>query len=340
MRAGTSEMDRRAIDLLERAVEITPTHAEAWGALALARALIDEHSVSKVETSLASVEIAAHRALQIDPGNADAKAARAIAIPYYGDWIAAERRFDAVIAEHPDHLFARDSLAFFLGAVGRMRDSAESREAFASEAPLDPDFEYRHAYTLWFLGRVAEADRVASRGLEIWPGNTGFWFVRLWILAGTGRLDRALAHVNDPEARPPLPPPMLATLRAAIRAAASRRPDEIDAAVAGILEGVGRSVAAVINAMMLFNLMGATDKAFELAEAYYLERGPIIAAMTWRPGQPSVPDQRRRKTNMLFTPIAARMQQDPRFMPLMEDIGLAEYWRRRNVVPDFLRPAR
>ena len=61
-----------------------------------------------------------------------------------------------------------------------------------------------------------------------------------------------------------------------------------------------------------------------------------LAAVQWRPGQPVVPDQRRRKTNMLFTPTAAPMQRDPRFMPLMQQMGLAEYWDRRGVVPDFL----
>jgi len=88
--------------------------------------------------------------------------------------------------------------------------------------------------------------------------------------------------------------------------------------------------------MMLLNLMGATDDAFELARAYYLEQGPIIAAMEWRPGQPIVPDQRRRKTNMLFTPTASAMQTDPRFLPLMEQMGLTDYWKRRGVVPDFV----
>jgi len=72
--------------------------------------------------------------------------------------------------------------------------------------------------------------------------------------------------------------------------------------------------------------------------AYYLEEGPIIAAVDWRPGQPRVPDQRRRKTNMLFTPAAAGMQGDARFMPMMQRMGLADYWSRSGHVPDFLRP--
>jgi hypothetical protein len=227
-----------------------------------------------------------------------------------------------------------------MGAVGRMREAGLQRLSFSRDDVLDANFEYRHIYALWFLGRIAEADRVATRGLEMWPGHPGIWFGRLWVLTGTGRLDRALAHIADASARPPLPEPMLATLRAGISAAKSRQPAEIDAAVRQIMAGVAHSVAAVVNAMMLLNLMGAIDAAFELSRAYYLEQGPIMAALEWRPGQPIVPDQRRRKTNMLFTPTAAAMQRDPRFMPLMREMGLIDYWDRRGVTPDFLAQAR
>ncbi len=48
-------------------------------------------------------------------------------------------------------------------------------------------------------------------------------------------------------------------------------------------------------------------------------------------------DQRRRKTNMLFTPTAAAMRSDPRFMPLMQQMGLVDYWDKRGIGPDFLQ---
>ena len=339
MRSGRAPMERKAIALLEQAVTLSPHNAAAWGLLALTLARVDEHAISKVTSPPAKITEAANRALKIDRDNADAQAALAVAIPYYGDWLSAERRFDAVLARHPNHLFTRDSRSFLLGAVGRMRESAEERLKFSRDASFEPDLQHRNVYALWFLGRTAEADRVANRNMEMWPGHAGIWFGRLWVLADTGRLDRAIAHVEDEAARPKLPPAMIETLKAALRAAQSGNAARIDAAANAIMAGVGRSVAAVINAMMLLNLMGETDRAFELAYAYYLEQGPIIAAMQWRPGQPVVPDQRRRKTNMLFTPTAAAMQRDPRFLPLMKEMGLVEYWKRRNIIPDFVASA-
>lgn len=339
MRLGSPPAMTQAIDLLRKAVAASPTNATAWGLLALALARFDEHSVDRNTISLSEVERAASRALQLDPDNADAMAAKAIAIPYYGDWLEAERRFDAILAKHPDHAVTIDSRLFFLGAVGRMKESANERRKLVELSPFDASLAYKEVYSLWFADRIAEADRAAVRGLEMWPRHPGIWFARLWVLAGTGRLDRALAHVADEVARPQFPQPMFDTIRVALEAAQSGQSQAIEAASKRIMIGVTQNVTAVVNAMMLFNLMGAIDEAYALSDAYYLERGPVLAAMQWRPGTPVVPDQRRRKTNILFVPSAAQMQRDPRFMPLMKDIGLARYWDERGIGPDFLARA-
>jgi DNA-binding winged helix-turn-helix (wHTH) protein/Tfp pilus assembly protein PilF len=338
LRPGTPDSHREAIALLERALTIAPENADAWGLLALAHARADQHAApDAVVSSTVTIDKAAERALAIDPGNADAMAARALAIPYFGDWLAAERRFDAVLAAHPDHIVTLDSRGFLLGAVGRMREGALSRVAFAPNAPFDAGVQYLLIYSLWFLNRIDEADRVASRAMEMWPRQPGVWFGRLWLLAGTGRYERALSQVDDASLRPSLPAPMIDTLRAALAAAATQQPAAIGTAVDRVMKGVSSSVAGVVNGMMLLNHLGAVDRAFDLARAYYLEQGPIIAAVTWRPGQPVIKDQRRRKTNMLFTPTAAAMRSDPRFLPLMQQMGLVDYWEKRGIPPDFLR---
>ena len=337
LRPGTPDANREAISLIERALTIAPDDAAAWGLLALVHARADQHAApDAVVSSTAVIDKAAGRALALDPANADAKSARALAIPYFGDWLAAERRFDAVLARHPGHIITQDSRTFMLGAVGRMCESGLERVAFAPSAPFDASVQYLLIYSLWFLDRIEEADRVASRGMEMWPRHYGVWFGRLWLLAGTNRYDRALAQIDDAAARPALPPPIIDTLRAALTAAGTKQPAAVGAAVDQVMAGVARSVAAVVNGMMLLNHLGATDRAFDLARAYYLEQGPIVAALSWRPGQPIIQDQRRRKTNMLFTPTAAAMRSDPRFMQLMQQMGLADYWDKRGIRPDFL----
>ena len=58
-----------------------------------------------------------------------------------------------------------------------------------------------------------------------------------------------------------------------------------------------------------------------------------MASVRWRPGQVLVNDQRRRKTHMLFTPVAAPMRADVRFQDLMERVGISAYWRAAGVRP-------
>jgi hypothetical protein len=337
MRTGTADGQRRAVALLNEAVTRWPRNAAAWGQLALTVARVDEHVLGRRVTSASRVDEAAQRALQLDPGNADAEAARVIAIPYYGDWLQVERRFERLLARHPGHLYATDSYSFLLGAVGRMRESANRRIPLAQADAYDAQLQYRSIYRHWLLGHITEADQAAQRASSMWPRFAPVWFARLWLLNGTGRTERALEQIESDQGRPDLPPPMLEVLRSAHRAALSRDPAAIAASTAQVLASVRASVAAVVNAFMLLQLMRSLDAAFALAEAYYLERGPVIAPLNWRPGTPFVPDQRRRKTNMLFTPLGAPMQQDERFLPLMRDIGLTTYWERRGVVPDFLR---
>lgn len=338
LQLDTLQGEQQAVALLEAATRRSPDEPLPWGRLALARALGLEHRAPKDPVAaVAAVEQAADRARSLEPRNADAHAALAILTPYFGDWLAAERRFDAVLAIDSGHIATRSSRDFMLNGTGYTREAALDRVALTRGHDFDAGLQYRLVMVLWMLGRIEEGDRVASRGTELWPRHMGVWQSQFWILAGTGRLDRALAHAEDVNVRPPmitpLIPSIIATLKAKLGGSQAARSDAIDS----IMARVAATPAAVIQGMMLLHLLDALDQIFAVAEAYYLQRGPVLAATRWAPGQQIGNDQRRRKTNMLFVPIARPMQQDPRFGPLMEDMGLAGYWRGRGVVPDHLK---
>jgi hypothetical protein len=244
---------------------------------------------------------------------------------------------DAVLAIDPEHLATRDARAFMIAGAGRAREGSLERLQIAAREPLHVDQQFKLIYAHWMLGDVAAADRAADRALHLWPSHAGVWFARLWTLAFTGRAERALAHVADPPRLPKSTPETFAVLRTAMTALASRRPADVERAVAAVLRQVGQGPSHSINAIMILNGLGDLDRAFDVASAYLLERGPLLASVRWRPGQLSVDNQRRRKTNMLFVPVSAAMRADPRFIPLVRDIGLVDYWSRVGVRPDFLK---
>jgi DNA-binding winged helix-turn-helix (wHTH) protein/tetratricopeptide (TPR) repeat protein len=340
IRNALPETDAQGVGFLEEAVALEPNSKLAWGRLAVARGIAAEHaSPAEMAAAVAGTQDAARRALALDSRQADGLAALALLPPYYGDWLAAERRMDAVLALYPEHLAIRDARCFMHVAVGRGREGCLDRLVIAAREPLHAGFQFKLIYAYWILGDIGAADRAADRALQLWPKHPGVWLARLWTLAFTGRASRALAQVEDEAGRPDFPPWMIESLHTSMAALVSRRPADVDAAVASVLSTVSSGPSNAVGAVLILCGLGEVDRAFDVASAYLLERGPLMARVRWRAGDVSVNDQRRRKTNMLFVPVAAAMRADPRFIALTADIGLKDYWDRVGVVPDFLKSA-
>lgn len=331
---GTSEGYVRAAAALEQAVQLDASNAAAWGKLALVRcSLAEEAAPDRIATTTVQVQQAARRALAISARQPDALAALAILPPYFGDWSAAEKRMDAVLTAAPDHVATRDARAFLYVSVGRVRENFAERTAISSAEPLNATLLYRMIYAEWIMGRLGEADRAAERALQLWPRHPGAWFGRLWVLAFSGRAERAMTHLEDAAGRPELQPWMIETLRASMTALASRRPADVAHATSRLIDELSRSPSACVNALLILNGLGELDRAFEVARAYLLEQGPLMASVRWSPENGVVNDQRRRKTHMLFTPVASAMRADDRFQELVDDVGMAAYWRAAGVKP-------
>lgn len=340
IRDGLPDSEAQGVGFLEEAVALRPDSKLAWGRLALARSIVAEHAPpAQRAAAVAATQDAARRALALDGRQVDGLAALALLPPYYGDWFAAERRMNAVLAVDPEHLPIRDARCFMHVAVGRGREGCADRVVIATREPLHAGYQYKLVYSYWILGDIGAADRAADRALQLWPKHPGVWSARLWTLAFTDRADRALAHVQDEAARPDFPPWMFDMLRISMVGLMTRRPADVTAAVDSILSLVSRGPSNAISAVMILNGLGEIDRAFEVASAYLLERGPLMASVRWRAGDVSVNDARRRKTSMLFVPVASAMRADPRFVKLTADIGLRSYWDRAGVLPDFMMTA-
>ena len=337
-RSGLPDAEAQGAGFFEEAVKLQPDNAKAWGKLALARTAMAEFGApDQITQASASAQQAAARALALEPNQADAQGALAILPPYYGDWTNAERRMRAVLADHPDHPPTRDALAFMLVGTGRAREGSADRVRMAALDPLNVNQQFRLIYAHWILGNVGAMDRAAERALQLWPKHPGVWFARLYTLAFTGRPNRALAHAEDAASRPDLPPALMQASLAAVTALVSGKASDRASATEMLLRTVVRGPSGSVNGMTLLAGIGEVDRAFDLANAYLLERGPLMASVRWRRGDASINDARRRKTHPLFIPSSAAMREDPRFMPLVEQIGLADYWRAAGVKPDFLR---
>jgi tetratricopeptide (TPR) repeat protein len=255
----------------------------------------------------------------------------------FGDWFAAERRLDAVLRSHPDQMDVLDGKGVLLFSVGRTGAAADIIERLAQMDPLSPVFQFRRAYRLWTAGDLGAADRTLDRALQLWPRYPAIWYARFLLFALTGRVEAAQALLRgSPTAPPVLSADDLGGWSATLTALRSGRAGDRDKAVAASVASV-RTFGMCTNAILSLVVLGALDRAFDVANAYLLDRGPLAAAIDRGSPGPAINDQRWRKTMMLFIPATATMRADPRFAVLCRDLGMADYWRRTGVRPDYLR---
>jgi non-specific serine/threonine protein kinase len=190
-----------ALQTFQRAIEICPRYARAHAGIA------DCHSFLKLyfghgADAVAAADAASARALELEPGLADAHAARGLARFLQRDFDAAERHLRRAIeldprAYEPHYFFAR--VCFSLGRT------FEAAEQFREAATIVPE-----AYDSWYLlgmcyRRMGEAARARNANFECieamkrWvkahPDDTRAWTMGASVLAEMGEPERAASWV-------------------------------------------------------------------------------------------------------------------------------------------------
>ncbi|MGH6785318.1 MAG: winged helix-turn-helix domain-containing protein [Novosphingobium sp.] len=334
LKQGLPETNARALALLQQAVKLRPDDALAWGRLAIAwRGVVEFGSAAETAPAVANAELAAKRALALDPHQSEGLAAVVTLTSGFGDWGPTEHRIREVLRADPANYFANAALAKFYMSTGQVRLSEQVNRQLIERDPLSPDRQFREIYLLWSLGRRNEMDMVAERALALWPLHPGVWFARFWTLLYTGRAPAALAMLDKTAAMPPIPAPALALFRlsiAAIEGTANR-----EAAIAANRAAARRGPQLATAAVMFLSRLGDLDGAFAIANAHLLSRDMQGFESRHTAAQASVPDLFHRMTMFLFTPDMADFRADARFAQLCTGIGLTAYWQATDVVPDF-----
>jgi DNA-binding winged helix-turn-helix (wHTH) protein/Flp pilus assembly protein TadD len=175
---------RDAIRLFQDAIDIDPTCAPAYAGLADSYGQLGYGSYVAPEDSFARAAAAARRALELDPGFADAHAALGFALMYYDwDFAAAERAFTRALQLNPKSAVAHQWYAYLLTAMGCSAADAEREITNARRLdPLSAAIHIDHAYILHYYNRNEEALRAVRLALEMNPNNplAYFWLGRIY----------------------------------------------------------------------------------------------------------------------------------------------------------------
>ena len=159
----------KAIEEFEAAIAIDPDFARAYAGLALAWAVIEGYEDISSELTHQQTQVAAKRALELDPDNVEALAALGVIARYDSRYEDALRLFHRAIALNPSFATAHQWLG---GTLGEMGDPEAGLASYREAWSLDPRSRiigYNLALRMWRLGHRQEAHEVLNDVLQFAP---------------------------------------------------------------------------------------------------------------------------------------------------------------------------
>ena len=191
-----SRLDRegvdRAIELMQAAIEIDPSYAQAHAGLADCYLTLVLFGWVDYPEGLPRVRAAALEALRIDNLVADAHAALASADARQRRYEMAEQGFQRAIQLSPNHARAHGDYAMLLIWINRLEEAiVTARRAFELE-PLSLKAGIDLTFAFYYSRRYEDAERQIRKVLEIHPKAPYAEFGLACVLAQQERYDEAI----------------------------------------------------------------------------------------------------------------------------------------------------
>jgi DNA-binding winged helix-turn-helix (wHTH) protein/TolB-like protein/Flp pilus assembly protein TadD len=202
---GNAKDIARSIALLEQALAIDPSYAQAWAMLGWTHRRRLWNADALPASVFAPSDEAVRRAIQIVPTLALARAGVGFSHFWYRyDWSGAEREFRLALDSNPNEPGARWGLAYLLLTQGRVDEGFIHMRRARENDPMSPVLHTLEASFLISDGRLEQAQQRVERALDIAPGQWlahvahGLLLVaRRQVDAGLGALRRAAELAPD-----------------------------------------------------------------------------------------------------------------------------------------------
>jgi serine/threonine-protein kinase len=183
-----------AVDCLRRAIALAPEYAVAHAGLGEALRVYVQYGFGSAAEIIPQAKAALRRALELDPGLADALGVLAIIhIAYEADATTAFELWDRAFEINPklsEIRALRANWGFIVARHDDARGTSELERAVADD-PLSAICATTRALGLAFMGRYDEAVAEARRAREVDPTAYSAQFASAWILTWARDLDAA-----------------------------------------------------------------------------------------------------------------------------------------------------
>ena len=283
-----------AASYFERAREIDPGYSLAYVGLADSYLLMGSYYPGPDTVRSEEMEkgrAAAREALRLNPNLAEAYVSLAyIEFLYDWDWEAAERDFLKAIELDPGYAVAHQWYGEFLVVMRRFDEGIAQIERAVELEPTSAIISRELGHKLVMAQRYPEAIAQLQRTFELDPNfaatpemlTAAYWY--------GGSIDQGLAEVDT----------LGETIRRFYELAAEGNHVEAEAWIDQEYE---RGNLTVANGSQFYAVVGAKDKALALLEQAVRERNPQVLLAT-------------------VQPVFDEYRDDPRFIALLETIGL------------------
>ncbi len=193
----TREGLAHAVEHLGRAVELDPTHALAWSALAIARALRAGWGWVDVSEGYEQARDAVHRALALTPDLAEAHLAHCLIQEHHDwDWAGADASARRALELAPGSERALTMATHNANLRGRHEEAESFARRALEKDPLSSRAHMGLGQVLRLQGRHEEAIASIRRVLELAPGRVVAHLYISLMLSELARYDEALAEAQ------------------------------------------------------------------------------------------------------------------------------------------------
>jgi DNA-binding SARP family transcriptional activator/TolB-like protein/Flp pilus assembly protein TadD len=264
-RMRTRDALLQAVVYYEEAVERDPAFAAAYAGLADTYVNLSNFGYRDPEEALARAEVAADRALALDPGLAEAHASKGFALASRLDFREAEASFHRAMALKPAYTWAHHYYTLLLLMLGRTEDALEHNRHALSTDPLSVPANATRGIILCQQGDLAGARRELERARSLSPDVPLVAYYLGVVRASGGDHDEAILLLEQAAGQAPDFPGVQGALAWVYRR--TNRQRAADSILAG-LESEARTGGPRprVNLAFAYAALGRTDAAFTLLQ--------------------------------------------------------------------------
>ena len=291
---------RGAVEHFRRAIDLDPSFALAFAALADTYTTLGYLSYDAPAATFPVARPYALKAIELDPSLSQAHASLAYIRFYFDwDWAGASKAFRRAIELNPNDAVAHQWHAVYLLAAGRPEDGMGEISRAQRLDPLSLSINTDVGFHHYYNGRYAEAiaQLQAVLGMKSDFGIAYLWLGRSYL--EVGRLDESLAATASAEAKAPEWPVLVAgrgyTLGVLGRAGEAR-------AVADEMDRLSkRRFVTAYGMALVYAGLGEKEQAFAWLEKAFAERSHWLVWLRLDPRWKTLRDDPR------FPALVARM---------------------------------